>query len=411
MGGQNLEDIVNKAKSAAASLRGLTEEDMASIFDELALVPSGFSDLAGSSGRGELETEVIIGEGREVQFPLLLGHPLLVAPGQMGAVNKSVRIASAYGASLANTPVFSGEGLLPEEKKIATKFKGRFILPWSPFRLGAGIQALKQAKAVVLDLGGIGLGQYFSQDEVLDRIRGMGGLSEPYAMGPRSHLDLENEGDLAPQVELLREATEFKVPIIVKTNTTAIYETTKMALSANCDAVLIDASTSPFSTPSSFPGTFGATLMGAIPPAVKAFKAEKAGKKGIKLVVSGGFRNGADIVKALALGADCAGISEAALVATGCILCGECHLGMCRVGMATKDKELKSTFNWKVAGKKLANYIRALQSEIEMLVDFAGVGNVRDLGEKHVSALTYDAAAICGINLVGYDKELPMWFR
>ena len=298
-----MEDIEKKAKSGITQMRGLTEEDMASIFDELALVPSGFSDLAGSSGRDELETEVIIGEGREVQFPLLLGYPLLVAPGHMGAVNKSVRIASAYGASLARTPVFSGEGLLPEERKIATKFKGHFILPWSPFRLGADIKTLRQAKAVVLDLGGVTLGRSFSQNELLDRLRGMGGLSGPSAAGPRSHLDMENEGDMATQVELLREATEYKVPIIVKTNTTAIYETTKMALKANCDAVLIDASTSPFSTPSSVSGTFGVTLMGAIPPAIKAFKSEKASKKGIKLAVMGGFRNGADIVKALAAGA------------------------------------------------------------------------------------------------------------
>jgi hypothetical protein len=408
---RNLEDIQEKAKNGTPQMRGLTEEDMASIFDELALVPSGFSDLAGSSGKGELETEVIIGEGRDVQFPLMLSHPLLVSPGPMGAINKSVRIALAYGSSLAKTPVIPGEGLVAEERKIATKFKGRFILPWSPFRLNADIRTLRQAKAVVLDLGGITLGRYFSQNDIMDRIRGMGELSGPSTVGPRSHLDMENEGDLATQVELLREATEYKVPIIVKINATAIYETTKIALKANSDAVLVDASISPFTTPSSVSGTFGVTLMGAIPPAVKAFKGEKAGKKGIKLAVMGGFRNGADIVKALAMGADCVGISEAALVAAGCTLCGECHLGMCKVGMATKDRELKATFNWKTAGKNLANYIRAIQSEIEMLMDFTGVGNVRDLNEKHVSALTYDAAAICGINLVGYDKELPMWFR
>jgi hypothetical protein len=406
-----LEDIEEKAKTGEAGLRGLTEEDLASLFDELALVPSGFSDQAGSAGRGELDTEVIIGEGRDVESPLLLDHPLLVSPGQMGAVNKLVRIASAYGASLAKTPVILGEGLHPEEKKIAAKFNGRFILLWSPFRLGAPVKILRQAAAVVLDLGTQGLGAYYSQNELLDRIRGMDGLLVPSAFGPRSHLDMDNKEDMATQLGLLREATKYRVPIIVKLGSTAIYETTKMALSAKCDAVLVDASISPFSTPSSVTSTFGATLMGSIPPATKAFRTEKAHKKGIKLIVSGGYRNGADVVKALALGIDCAGISEAALVAQGCVLCGECHLGKCNVGMATKDKELKSIFDWKTAGKNLGNYIKALQSEIEMLVDYAGVGNIRDLNENHVSALTYDTAAICGINLIGYDKELPMWFR
>jgi glutamate synthase domain-containing protein 2 len=79
--------------------------------------------------------------------------------------------------------------------------------------------------------------------------------------------------------------------------------------------------------------------------------------------------------------------------------------------MATRDKELKSAFKWKTAGKLLANYVKSLQAEIEMLLDFTGVGNVRDLSEENITALTYDAAAICGVGLVGYDKELPMWFR
>ena len=146
-------------------------------------------------------------------------------------------------------------------------------------------------------------------------------------------------------------------------------------------------------------------------PAKKAFKSTKAGDKGIKLLVSGGFRNGSDVVKVMAMGADAVGIAEAAVIALGCNLCGECHTGECEKGIATKDPDLKSQFNWKTAGKALGNYLKATKKEIELLLGITGVSSIKDLNSRHIMALTYDAAAITGSRLVGYDKELPMWFH
>ncbi|UCF07817.1 MAG: alpha-hydroxy-acid oxidizing protein [Thermoplasmata archaeon] len=398
-------------KTGASGLRGITEEDLASIMDELALVPEGMAASFESEGISKLETEVILGEGRDVKFPLLLSHPFFVNPGEMVSANRSVRVAVAYGASTAKVPFYAGEGLVPEEKKIVKKFEGAVILPWSPFRVGVDSQEIAQAKAVSIDLTGGSLRSIYSVAHLMGKARGEEGLISARALGPKHHLDMESEKDLSGHVELLREVTGHKIPVLVKIPASRVFESTKTAIKSGADAVIIDTSENPFTRPSPITGNYGATLLGAIPPAVKALKAESGRKKGVKLLVSGGFRNGADIVKALALGADAAGINEAALVALGCVLCGECHLGACEKGIATRDKELRARFSWKDAGSQLANFLYATKKEIEMLADFVGVGRIKDLKADQLAALTYDTAAITGVKLIGYDKELPMWFH
>lgn len=406
-----MEEIEKKARSGKPGLRGLMEEDLASILDEIAIISSGTNESLGFKEPKEMDTEVIIGEGRDVRFPLLLRHPIFVDAGPMKNVNKSVRTALAYGASITKTPINIGEGMLPEEKKIEKKFKSDFILQWSPMRIGIDMSTMGKAKAVVINLNYTNSGVIYPQNEILNILQGKGGLVGAEILGPSRHLDILAAEDLKKHVELLREATEYKIPIMIKIPSQDVYEGTKTAIEANSDAVIIDTSTDAFSTLSSINGTFGATLMGSIPPAKKAFKGTKAKDKGIKLLVSGGFRNANDAVKVMAMGADAVGIAEGAVVALGCNLCGECHLGECERGIATKDLDLKSRFNWKSAGKALGNYLKATKKEMEVLLGVAGVSSIRDLESRHIMALTYDAAAITGIRLTGYDKELPMWFH
>lgn len=406
-----MKEIEEKARSGKPEFRGLREEDMASMLDELAIAPIVTQETIISEEKTENNTEVIIGEGRDVRFPLLLGHPFFIDMNHFSMVNKSVRIALAYGALLAKTPINIGEGFLPEEKSLAKKFEGDLILQWSPIRLGIDTKAIGKVRAVIIASVGAYQSGTYSLNELKDKVQGKGGLIGAQRIGSVRHLDMETPNDLKKHVELLREASVYDLPIMVKIPLGEVYENTKSAVEAEADAVIIDTSIDPFSTLSSINGTLGGSLLGSIPPAVKAFKATDAQKKGIKLLVSGGFRNGADIVKVLALGADAVGIVESAAIAIGCDLCGECCLGNCKKGIATKDSNLKSKFNWKIAGKRLANYIKATKKEIELLMDFVGVRDVKYLNSRHITALTYDAAAITGVKLVGYDRELPMWFH
>ena len=143
-----MKGIESKAKSGYPELRGLGEEDLASLLEEFTLVPSS----VGQNINSDLDMEVIIGEGKDVKFPLLLSHPLFIDSCHIGKVNKSVRIALAYGALLESIPVNVGYGIYPEEEKVAGKFNEKFIMQWTPQRLGNDIETLSKAKAVIINL-------------------------------------------------------------------------------------------------------------------------------------------------------------------------------------------------------------------------------------------------------------------
>jgi glutamate synthase domain-containing protein 2 len=406
-----LEQSEEKVKGEKTIFRGLSDEDMASNWDEFILSPSFSPDVKNQKIESGLNTEIMIGEGRNVTYPLLLNHPFFIDANPMTKVNKSVRIALAYGASITKTAINIGEGILPEEKKISKKFEGDLLLQWSPLRIGLDMNTIDNIKAMVIDLSYSKHLRIFSQNELLDRVQGKGGLIGGETLGPMRHLDIYSSGDIKKQVELLREATGYDRPIMVKLPAAKVYERVKSAISADADAVIIDTSSDPFSTLASLNGTYGGSLIGAIPPAVKAFRNASAQKKGIKLLVSGGYRNGADIMKALTLGVDACGIVESATVAMGCNLCGECFDGNCEKGIATKEQQLKAKFNWKVAGKHLASYLKATKIEFESLLNYLDIIDIKDLNREQIMALTYDAAAITGVKLIGYDRELPMWFH
>jgi glutamate synthase domain-containing protein 2 len=301
--------------------------------------------------------------------------------------------------------------MYPEEEKVAKKFNENFIMQWTPQRMGNDIDTISKAKAIIINLSVPFHRSMYSLDEFLDIVDEKGGLIAAETFGHQPHLDLETASDLKKHVELLREATDYKFPIMVKIPSENVYGTTKAALSSDCDAVIIDTSINPYSTLSIMNGDYGTTTVASVPPALKAFRELKAQKKGIKLLVTGGFRNGADILKMIALGVDGVGISESASVAIGCNLCGECFELQCEKGIVTRDEALKAKFKWKGAGKQLANFISAIKLEMEVLLDYIGVSSLKEVNERHIMALTYDSAAISGVKLIGYDRELPMWFH
>ena len=162
----------------------------------------------------------------------------------------------------------------------------------------------------------------------------------------------------------------------------------------------------------------GLPILGAIRPAVQALQDLDMHRK-VQLIVSGGIRNGADVAKALALGADAVSIGSAALAALGdndpaleeeyqklgttAGAYDDWHEGRCPAGISTQDPELSARLNPELGGRRLANYLSVMTLEAQTIARACGKSHVRNLEPEDLVALTVEAAAMAKVPLAGTD--------
>ncbi|MCE5215242.1 MAG: alpha-hydroxy-acid oxidizing protein, partial [Methanobacterium sp.] len=125
-------------------------------------------------------------------------------------------------------------------------------------------------------------------------------------------------------------------------------------------------------------------------------------KDTVQLIITGGIRSGADVAKAMAMGADAAYIGTGAMIAMGCRACRMCYTGKCPVGVATQDPVLCERLDVDLAAMRVANYIKSMTEETKMLAMLAGHSDIRNFTTEDLRALNLDTAEITGLRLIGY---------
>ena len=188
-------------------------------------------------------------------------------------------------------------------------------------------------------------------------------------------------------------------------------------MKAGADAVVLDGMQGgTAATQDVFIEHAGIPTLAAIRPAVDALQ-DLGVHREVQLIVSGGIRNGADVAKALALGADAVSIGVAAMIALGdnspeyeegyeelgtsAGYYDDWHEGHDPAGISTQDEELAARFDPELGGRRLANYLRTMTLEAQTLARACGKSHLHNLEPEDLVALTVEAAAMARVPLAG----------
>jgi glutamate synthase domain-containing protein 2 len=113
---------------------------------------------------------------------------------------------------------------------------------------------------------------------------------------------------------------------------------------------------------------------------VHSFLKEEGARDAMTLVASGGIRTAHDLAKAICLGADCAVIGTAELIALECVRCGNCESGRgCSRGIATTDSALADLFDQEWATQRLVNMYHAWNVQLVDILQRFGMSSVGEL--------------------------------
>ncbi len=414
---QVISEIRRAANTGTYRIRGWGAKRQLPTFDDLVFLGASMSRYPLEGYREACDTNVVLGS-RNARIPIEIDIPITIAGMSFGSLSANAKEALGRGASAVGTSTTTGDGGMTQEER---GHSSKLVYQYLPSRYGMNPDDLRRADAIEVVVGqgakpgggGILMGQKISP-----RVAEMRDL--PEGIDQRSaarHPDWTGPDDLLIKILELREITDWEKPIYVKVGAARPYYDTALAVKAGADVVVVDGMQGgTAATQDVFIEHVGIPTLAAVGESVRALK-ELGVHRQVQLIIAGGIRSGADVAKALALGADAVSIGTAALIALGdndpaldaeyralgseAGYWDDFQAGTDPAGITTQNPELAVHLDPVKAGRRLANYLKVLTLETQTLARACGKSHVHNLEPEDLAALSVEAAAMAGVPLAG----------
>ena len=312
---------------------------------------------------------------------LELELPVMFSAMSYGSISYNAHKSLALAATRMGTCYNTGEGGLHEDfysfgpNTIVQVASGRFGVHEDYLSAGAAVE-IKMGQGAKPGIGGHLPGAKIVGD--VSRTRMIPEGSD--AISPAPHHDIYSIEDLRQLVYSLKEATAYKKPVIVKV--AAVHNIAAIASGiarSGADIIAIDGFRGGTgAAPTRIRDNVGIPIELALASVDQRLRDEGI-RNQVSLVAGGSIRSSADVVKAIALGADACYIATGALLALGCHLCRTCQTGKCNWGIATQRPELVKRLNPAVGSERLINLLTAWKHEIKELMGGMGINSIEAL--------------------------------
>ena len=340
-----------------------------------------------------VDTRTVI--GKHAAKPLVLENPVYISHMSFGALSREAKISLARGSAMAHTAMCSGEGgILPEEMEAAEKY----IFEYVGNLYSVTPDNLRNADAIEIKIGQgtkPGMGGHLPGEKVTEEISRI--RNKPMGKdvtAPSIFPGIESREDLKNLITQLRYASEGR-PVGVKIAAGRIERDLAFCVFAEPDFITID-------------GRGGATGSSpkllrdsaSVPTVYALYRARKyldSIGSDISLIITGGLRVSSDFAKAIAMGADAVAVASSALIALACQQYKICGTGMCPIGIATQDPELRERLHEDAAAVRVANFLNVSLEELKMFARITGHERLHDLSVEDLCTVSREISEFTDI--------------
>ena len=391
-----MDDITAQAQTGGVLLASMGNPKSYHIYwEHLLLNASQVTNPSIDPLREPMETRVVLGSRpsklrvnectRTVVSPLppqlSLDVPIMFSAMSFGSVSLNTQKALAMAARELGTYFNCGEGGLHRDLE---PYADRAIVQVASGRFGVDPHYLNAGAAIEIKMGQgakPGIGGHLPGAKIVGDVSRTRMIPEGSdAISPAPHHDIYSIEDLRQLVFSLKEASNYKKPVIVKI--AAVHNIAAIASGiarSGADIIAIDGFRGGTgAAPTRIRDNVGIPIELALAAVDQRLRDEGIRNK-VSLVVGGSIRSSADVVKAIALGADACYIGTAALLALGCHLCRSCQTGKCNWGIATQRPDLVKRLNPDIGYKRLVNLVTAWEHEIKEMMGGMGINSIEAL--------------------------------